>query len=103
MKNRGECLNAMISGLRELAVDIRKTDFCTNDPQLMSRDFFIHLEHSVLGRTISDSTPIRFKDNPNIHWKAAPLLGEDNRYVFMELLGFKEDDLSLYIERGIIV
>jgi crotonobetainyl-CoA:carnitine CoA-transferase CaiB-like acyl-CoA transferase len=72
------------------------------DPQLMARDFFIPLEHPALGRTISDSTPIRFKDNPNVHWKAAPLLGEDNRYVYMELLGFKEDDLSSYIERGII-
>ena len=25
--NREECLNAMMAGLRELAVDIRKTDF----------------------------------------------------------------------------
>jgi len=72
------------------------------DPQLIARDFFIPSEHPVLGRTISDSTPIRFKDNPKIHWKTAPLLGEDNRYVYMELLGFKEDDLSSYIERGII-
>jgi crotonobetainyl-CoA:carnitine CoA-transferase CaiB-like acyl-CoA transferase len=74
----------------------------SKDPQLMARDFFIPLEHPVLGRTVSDSTPIRFKDSPKVHWKAAPLLGEDNRYVYLELLGFKEDDLSSYIERGII-
>jgi crotonobetainyl-CoA:carnitine CoA-transferase CaiB-like acyl-CoA transferase len=72
------------------------------DPQLMAREFFIPLVHPVLGRTISDSTPIRFKDDPKVPWKAAPLLGEDNRYVYMELLGFKEDDLSSYVERGII-
>ncbi len=72
------------------------------DPQLMARDFFIPSEHPVLGRTVSDSTPIRFMDSPKVHWKAAPLLGEDNRYVYMELLGFKEEDLSSYIERGII-
>jgi hypothetical protein len=32
-----------------------------------------------------------------------PLLGEDNRYVFLELLGLTESDLSFYAERGIIV
>jgi len=72
------------------------------DPQLMARDFFIPLEHPVLGRTISDSTPIRFKDNPKVNWKAAPLLGEDNRYVYVGLLGLTEDELSFYIEKGII-
>jgi crotonobetainyl-CoA:carnitine CoA-transferase CaiB-like acyl-CoA transferase len=74
----------------------------SKDPQLIAREFFIHLNHPVLGRTPVDSTPIKFKHHPETHWKAAPLLGEDNRYVFLELLGFKEDDLSSYIERGII-
>ena len=72
------------------------------DFQLMAREYFIPLEHPTLGRTISDSPPIRFEDHPKVNWKAAPLLGQDNRYVYMELLGFKEDDLSSYIERGII-
>jgi len=35
-------------------------------------------------------------------WKAAPLLGEDNRYVYMELLGLTEGELASYIEKGII-
>jgi crotonobetainyl-CoA:carnitine CoA-transferase CaiB-like acyl-CoA transferase len=73
-----------------------------NDPHLMAREFFIPLEHPALGRTISDSTPIRFKDNPKVDWKAAPLLGEDNRYVYMELLGFSEEEFSSYVEKGII-
>ena len=72
------------------------------DPQLMAREFFTQLDHPVLGRTPADTTPIKFKDHPRAHWKAAPLLGEHNRYVYLELLGFKEDDLSSYIERGII-
>lgn len=86
----------VLAGLVQNAEDL------ANDPHLMAREFFIPLEHPALGRTISDSSPIRFKDNPKVNWKAAPLLGEDNRYVYMELLGFKEDDLSSYIERGII-
>jgi hypothetical protein len=29
-------------------------------------------------------------------------LGEDNRYVYRELLGFTEEELSSYVEKGII-
>jgi crotonobetainyl-CoA:carnitine CoA-transferase CaiB-like acyl-CoA transferase len=81
---------------------VQNAEDLARDPQLMAREFFIPLEHPVLGRTISDSTPIRFKDNPKVNWKAAPLLGEDNRYVYVDLLGLTEDELSFYIEKGII-
>ena len=73
-----------------------------NDPHLMARDFFVSLEHPVLGKTVADASPIRFKKNSRDKWKAAPLLGEDNRYVYTELLGFTEGELSSYIEKGII-
>jgi crotonobetainyl-CoA:carnitine CoA-transferase CaiB-like acyl-CoA transferase len=81
---------------------VQNAEDLAKDPHLMAREFFIPLEHPVLGRTISDSTPIRFKDNPKVNWKAAPLLGEDNRYVYVDLLGLTEDELSFYIEKGII-
>jgi crotonobetainyl-CoA:carnitine CoA-transferase CaiB-like acyl-CoA transferase len=81
---------------------VQNAEDLAKDPHLMAREFFIPLEHPVLGRTISDSTPIRFKDNPKVNWKAAPLLGEDDRYVYMDLLGLTEDELSFYIEKGII-
>jgi hypothetical protein len=35
-------------------------------------------------------------------WKRAPLLGEDNGYVYLELLGLTEVEFRSYIERGII-
>ena len=72
------------------------------DPQLIAKDFFIHLEHPVLGDTLSDASPIKFEKEPKGTWKAAPLLGEDNRYVYMELLGLTEGELSSYIDKGII-
>jgi len=81
---------------------VQNAEDLAKDPQLMARNFFIQLEHPALGKTVSDNTPIRFKENSKVNWKAAPLLGEDNRYVYMGLLGFKEDDLSSYVERGII-
>jgi crotonobetainyl-CoA:carnitine CoA-transferase CaiB-like acyl-CoA transferase len=81
---------------------VQDAEDLAKDPQLTARDFFISLEHPVLGRTLSDGSPIRFRDNPIVGWKAAPLLGEDNRYVYIELLGLTESEFSSYVEKGII-
>ena len=88
--------NGVPAGVVQNAGDLAK------DPQLIAKKFFINLEHPVLGQTITDAPPIHFEQEPAIDWKAAPLLGEDNRYVFTELLGFTEDELSNYTDRGII-
>ena len=72
------------------------------DPQLMARDYFVSIEHPVLGMTMSDTSPVRLKRDVSNGWKASPLLGEHNQYVFMDLLGMKKDELSSYIEKGII-
>jgi crotonobetainyl-CoA:carnitine CoA-transferase CaiB-like acyl-CoA transferase len=74
----------------------------TEDPQLMARDFFVQLQHPVLGTTISDASPIKFAESSRPDWKAAPLLGEDNQYVYIELLGLSERELASYIKRGIV-
>ena len=84
------------SGLVQNAEDLSR------DPQLMARDFFVQLKHPVLGKTISDRHPIRFEEDSRMGWKAAPVLGEDNRYVLLELLGLTENELSSYAEKGII-
>jgi crotonobetainyl-CoA:carnitine CoA-transferase CaiB-like acyl-CoA transferase len=72
------------------------------DPHLAARDFFIALDHPVLGRTLGDRSPIRFQGELKESWKAAPLLGEDNQYVLKDLLGLQEEDISAYIQKGII-
>jgi len=72
------------------------------DPQLEARGFFTQLEHPVLGKTTSDTTPIKLSRTPAQFRRAAPLLGQDNRYVFEELLGMGEPELKRYIEDGII-
>jgi crotonobetainyl-CoA:carnitine CoA-transferase CaiB-like acyl-CoA transferase len=85
------------AGVVQNAADI------VHDPHLAARRFFAEMNHPVLGRTIGDRSPIRFaEDGIDSRWKAAPLLGEDNRYVFMELLGLTEEEFHHYREKGII-
>jgi crotonobetainyl-CoA:carnitine CoA-transferase CaiB-like acyl-CoA transferase len=81
---------------------VQDAEDLSRDPQLMARNVFVQLQHPVLGETISSRSPIRFEEDSTVGWKAAPLLGEDNRYVFLKLLGLTESDLSSYAEKGII-
>jgi crotonobetainyl-CoA:carnitine CoA-transferase CaiB-like acyl-CoA transferase len=72
------------------------------DPQLSERGFFIELDHPELGKTISDATPVRLSETPAKYSRAAPLLGQDNEYVYGELLGLSETELTELKKRGII-
>ncbi len=73
-----------------------------NDPQLKERGFFIELDHPELGKTISDATPIKLSDTPARYNRAAPVLGQDNDYIYHELLGMSEDELDGLRQQGII-
>ena len=81
---------------------VQNAEEVARDPQLEARDFFVKLNHPNLGQVFSDRSPIRFKDSSQDDWRAAPLLGEDNRYIYMELLGFTEEQFLSYMERKII-
>ncbi len=81
---------------------VQHAEDLSRDPQLMAGEFFIQLQHPVLGKTVADRSPIRFEEDATVGWKAAPLLGEDNRYVFAELLGLTESELFYYAEKEII-
>ena len=73
-----------------------------NDPQLRARGFFIELDHPERGKTISDATPIRLSDNPAKYTRAAPVLGQDNDYVYKQLLGMSEDEVGKLRQQGVI-
>jgi crotonobetainyl-CoA:carnitine CoA-transferase CaiB-like acyl-CoA transferase len=81
---------------------VQNAEDIARDPQLKARDYFMKLEHPALGMVTSDASPMKFSDSVTADWKTAPLLGEDNRYVYMELLGMTEGELFSYIEKGVI-
>jgi benzylsuccinate CoA-transferase BbsF subunit len=73
-----------------------------SDPQLRSRDFFVELEHPIMGRTVSDGNPIRLSETPAIYRRSAPLLGQDNCYVYQSLLGISETEMERLVAEGVI-
>ena len=72
------------------------------DPHLIARNFFVQAEHPVLGETFSDNTPIKLSHTPARFCQAAPLLGQDNLYVYRDILGMDEQEILKYIEAGVI-
>ena len=81
---------------------VQNAEDLANDPQLLADDFFTSLKHPVLGKIKTDTYPIKFKNYRKAPWKASPLLGEANQYVFKELLGMTEITIRSYIAQGII-
>ena len=72
------------------------------DPQLKQRGFFIELDHPELGKTISDAVPIRLSDTPARYTRAAPVLGQDNDYVYGKLLGMSQDELAELKKQAVV-
>lgn len=81
---------------------VQDAEALAKDQHLIANQFFVQAEHPVLGKVFWDRSPIRFEEATEDQRKAAPLLGADNTYVFSELLGFTESELSIYVEKGII-
>jgi crotonobetainyl-CoA:carnitine CoA-transferase CaiB-like acyl-CoA transferase len=84
-------------GAYELAAKLQKagiaaapslsTKQATHDEQLNARKMFIRTLHPVLGDVLLTGLPFKMSDSPRGNYRRAPLLGEDNRYVFGDLLG----------------
>ena len=73
-----------------------------NDPQLKHREHFRFLEHKVIGRHAYNAPAYRLSKTPNHIWKAGPCLGEDNEYVYKEILGYSEDEIADMLAEGVI-
>jgi crotonobetainyl-CoA:carnitine CoA-transferase CaiB-like acyl-CoA transferase len=81
---------------------VQNAEDLARDSQLAARRFFVSMEHPRLGTTYSDRSALWPWREKTATWKAAPQLGEDNHYVFVELLEHSEADFHALIRRGII-
>ncbi len=81
-------------------------DKVRHDPQLRARGYFVQAPHSRFGPLPVEGIPMRFSHTP-MHpggplQRGAPRWGEDNAYVYGELLGLSPQEMADYAERGII-
>lgn len=84
------------AGVVQSAEELKK------DSQLASRHFFTALHHTVLGKTLVDRSALWPWNEGHEHWKVAPSLGQDNHYVFVEMLGHSDQEFRSFVENGIV-
>ena len=68
-----------------------------SDPQLHERGFFEVLEHPSCGIHFHPAANFRLSATPPQLWRAAPTLGQDNEYVYKEVLGISDDEYAALI------
>jgi crotonobetainyl-CoA:carnitine CoA-transferase CaiB-like acyl-CoA transferase len=77
-------------------------DLAEDDPQIAARGTFFELDHPVIGPALFEGQPMRMSAVEPDNWRSAPLLGEDNDYVFGELLGLGADERDRLRAQGVI-
>ena len=89
------------AGVRAGAVQ-NAQDLNETDPQLAHRGVFFQMDHPVIGEARFEGFPVDFDGMSADNWRSGPLLGEDNEYVFKELLGVADDEFAELTASGVI-
>jgi crotonobetainyl-CoA:carnitine CoA-transferase CaiB-like acyl-CoA transferase len=71
------------------------------DPHYQSRSYFTKVEHPITGEQTYPGAPVKMTESPWV-MKRAPLLGEHNREVYCDRLGYTVEDLVRLRSTGII-
>jgi CoA:oxalate CoA-transferase len=74
----------------------------TRDPHLLSRNLFVEVEHPKAGRIKVLNFPVKLSETPGRVFSAAPLLGQHNREILINLLGYTEEEVSQLEMEGVI-
>lgn len=75
---------------------------CKDKNLIEAREMLVKVPHPDLGELTVIGNPIKMEETPCQYKKAGPKLGEDNDAVFGEL-GFSQETLQAYREKGIII
>ncbi len=71
------------------------------DPQLAHLGFWRYLDHPVVGVHAHTGPPYRLSKTPDRQF-TSPCLGQHNEYIYRELLGFSDDEISGMLIEGVI-
>jgi len=74
---------------------VYSTEELVNNPHYQERDYFVEIDHPRAGKLTYPGAPFKMS---RVGWairRPAPRLGEHNREVYCELLGYSKDDLVI--------
>jgi len=81
---------------------VNTSEDLVKSPQLKSRGFFVEIDHPKAGKLNCPSVSYNLSRTPCNTWRAAPLLGQHNEFVYCERLGYDKQALVKMLEAGVI-
>lgn len=104
--DRYELMNRLQrEGIAAAAVQ-NAADRCERDPQLKHRGYFVSLEHAEIGTWPIENFPARFACSQvevgGPIGRPAPIMGQDNDYVYREILGLGDAEIATLREEWTI-
>ena len=73
-----------------------------SDKHLNERGFVVDIDHPEAGKRKTVGLPWHIGTMPKPDYRHSPLLGENNNYVFKELLGLSNEEVEDLTKRGVI-
>ena len=71
--------------------------------QFAARDYWQELQHPELGRAVRYPGPFaKFSATPISYRHRPPTVGEHNRDVYIDELGFSEQELAALVDKGVV-
>jgi crotonobetainyl-CoA:carnitine CoA-transferase CaiB-like acyl-CoA transferase len=91
----------LLQGVGIAAAPVLDQAQLATDPHLQAREDWIRLSHPAAGTHNYLRTPIwHMSETPLPYRRVAPLLGQDNDYVYREVLGFNDEQYQRFVELG---
>ena len=100
---RGQQAESLMQQLQQAGVPagvVQTPEDLRNDPQLEHRGHYWMLDHPTMGHRAYDGPSFRLSDTPGELTKAAPLLGEDNEYVYKDIVGMSDEEYVEHLVSG---
>jgi benzylsuccinate CoA-transferase BbsF subunit len=95
----------LAAGLQEAGVPaavVATAEDVHRNPQLKYRKHFSELDHQEIGRSTYDGLGSELSRTPSEMHKAAHVLGEDNYYVYTQVLQFSDEEFVHLLEEGVL-
>jgi crotonobetainyl-CoA:carnitine CoA-transferase CaiB-like acyl-CoA transferase len=73
-----------------------------NDPQLLERGHLVRLPHEVHGEVTVEGPRYALSETPGAVTRAAPTLGQDNRVVLRDILGYSDVRIEALAAAGVL-
>jgi CoA:oxalate CoA-transferase len=74
----------------------------TSDPQIMTNEYIVEVDHPSVGKIKTIGKPIRFSETPVQIGNCAPAFGQHTEEVLIDILGYSWEDIAKLKEEEVI-